>query len=165
MRSREGRGDDLRQRHARARGRNLHAHGRWSVDPGLDYRSAFATLRLPALDAGLSWDTTRLLAEGTLTVAAGTAATTLAGQPATQTTTVGLTATFIGGAVGTEPIAYRWQFNGNDLAGETRSTLVLANVRESQQGAYRFIAQNSTGSVTSAPAILTVTPLPVAGHE
>ena len=38
----------------------------------VSYAGAFATLSLPTLNAGLSWDTTRLLADGTIAVVAGT---------------------------------------------------------------------------------------------
>jgi len=126
------------------------------------YSGAFATLTLPALGAGLAWDSSRLIVDGTISVST-TAATslTLAATPLTQTVTIGSTVTLQGGAVGTEPIAYRWQFNLGDIAGQTNSTLTLPNIQESSQGQYRFIAQNSAGSVTSAVAIVTVNQPPV----
>ena len=129
------------------------------------YASAFATLNLPALTAGLSWDTTALLVNGTITVTAGTTAPSLVAQPSSQIKNVGVTATLASGAVGTMPIFYQWQFNGGDLAGKTNMTLVLANLQESNQGSYRIIAQNSAGSVTSAPAILIVNQKPVAVND
>ena len=125
------------------------------------YSSAFASFNLPALDAGLSWDTSRLIVDGTISVVTGTTAPGFAAQPLSQIKNVGTTTTLIGGAVGTLPLTYQWQFNGNDLAGKTSPTLVLANIQESNQGAYRFTAQNAAGSVTSAPAILTVNQTPI----
>lgn len=129
------------------------------------YISAFASFNLPALDAGLSWDTSRLIVDGAIVVTTGGTTLGFAAQPSSQTMNVGTTVTLIGGAVGTVPITYQWQFNGSDLAGQTSPTLVLSNVQESNQGSYRFIAQNAAVLITSDPATLTVNQIPVAGAD
>src|SRR6185369_7373892 len=88
------------------------------------YSGAFATLTLPALGAGLAWDSSQLIVDGTIRVSTTAAASPIvAAQPLTQTVTIGSTVTLQGGAVGTEPITYRWQFNLGDLPGQTNSTL------------------------------------------
>lgn len=49
-----------------------------------------------------------------------------------------------------------WQKNGTNLVGKTNETLSLTNVQLSHSGSYRVIITNSTGSVTSEVATLTV---------
>jgi hypothetical protein len=52
--------------------------------------------------------------------------------------------------------SYQWYFGATALAGRTSATLQLTSVSEADEGTYRVIVQNSAGSVTSAPAVLTV---------
>ena len=59
-------------------------------------------------------------------------------------------------AIGQGPLSYQWRFNGMDLAGATRSTLILTNVQLSQAGWYSVVLTNVYGSVTSSPAQLTL---------
>ncbi len=54
-------------------------------------------------------------------------------------------------------LSYQWQFDGTNIAGATNATLVLYNVQLASGGSYTAIAADSAGSVTSAPAVLTVT--------
>jgi hypothetical protein len=80
----------------------------------------------------------------------------IATQPSSQTATQGLNATFSVVASGTEPLSYRWRFNGTALSGATNSVLTLSNVQTNQGGSYTVVVTNSWGSVTSAMATLTV---------
>lgn len=59
-------------------------------------------------------------------------------------------------AVGTEPIAYQWLFNGVPIAGATQNVLYLDRVGLPDAGDYSLVASNVTGTVTSAPARLNV---------
>jgi hypothetical protein len=77
-------------------------------------------------------------------------------QPADQVVTVGQTATFYVGAVGTQPLSYQWTTNGVPLPGATNSILVLSNAQMSQAGTYSVLVTNSVNSVTSSNAVLTV---------
>ncbi|PTX91646.1 peptidylprolyl isomerase [Opitutus sp. ER46] len=52
--------------------------------------------------------------------------------------------------------SYQWQRNGADLAGQTGASLVLRNVAAADAGDYRLVARNPVGTVTSAPATVTV---------
>ncbi len=52
---------------------------------------------------------------------------------------------------------YQWQFNGTNLMGETSSKLTLSNVVPQQAGNYSVVVSNSVGTLTSAPAALTIT--------
>src|SRR5262249_10883891 len=127
------------------------------------YRGAFASFTLPALPDGLVWDSSRLVVDGTLSVVSGAVPTlAVATSPSTQTADVGTTVTLIGGAVGTLPISYQWQFNGSALSGRTGPSILLRAVQKSAQGDYLFIASNGAGSVTSAVATLTVNRPPAA---
>lgn len=50
---------------------------------------------------------------------------------------------------GTGPISYQWQFNSNNLSGQTGSTLALNNVQLEQHGFYRCVVTDTVGSRTS----------------
>ena len=77
--------------------------------------------------------------------------------PTDQTTTNGGAVSFSVTAAGTDPLSYQWYFDAtNVLAEETNSTLSLSNLTILQAGAYQVVVSNAYGSVTSAPAQLTV---------
>ncbi len=86
-------------------------------------------------------------------------------QPASQTTLPGATATFTVGAVGSQPLFYRWQQSGTNLAeggnlsGTTTSTLAISNVSSANAGTYSVLVSNALGSVTSSGAVMTVVSL------
>lgn len=77
-------------------------------------------------------------------------------QPKDLTVDAGASVTLTVKALGKPPLAYRWQKDGFDLPGITTATLTLFNVRILDSGAYTVVASNPSGSVTSAPAVLTV---------
>ena len=130
------------------------------------YQAAFTSFTLPALDAGLVWDSSRLVVDGKMQVlASGSPALSFASQPSSRTNDVGSTVTLVGGAVGTLPITYQWRCNGTDLAGQTNSSLVFSSIQESNQGTYVFVAANVSGSITSAPAVVTVNQAPIAQSQ
>ncbi|MGH7952028.1 MAG: immunoglobulin domain-containing protein [Limisphaerales bacterium] len=79
-------------------------------------------------------------------------------QPASQVVLTGDTATFSATIIGTEPISYQWNKNGEPVSDATSSTLTLTNVQSSDAGSYTFTASNSVGGAISSAAILTVTP-------
>jgi hypothetical protein len=64
-------------------------------------------------------------------------------------------------ASGTAPISYQWQKDGLAIAGETDTYYSPAGeVQTSDAGSYTLVAHNAVGSITSAPAILTVIATP-----
>ena len=80
-------------------------------------------------------------------------------QPTNTTAMEGQRALFVVELVNPEMVTYRWQRNFVDLPGATGPVLEYGPVRLSDHGAqFRVIATNSQGSVTSAVAVLTVTP-------
>jgi hypothetical protein len=81
-------------------------------------------------------------------------------QPASLTVNLGSNATFTVGASGTEPLIYQWFFNVTNAIGLNTNILTLTNAQGTNAGAYMVIVTNVSGSVTSAPAVLTVNFLP-----
>ena len=83
-------------------------------------------------------------------------------QPASQTVLLGADVSFFVGAAGTAPLSYQWFKGGILLPGATRDALNLTHVQWSDDGSqYTVAVHNSSGSVTSAPAVLTVISPPV----
>ncbi len=79
-------------------------------------------------------------------------------QPASQTVSVGQSASFTVAASGTAPLSYQWQRNGVDIPGATAATYTLASAAASDDGAlFQAVVTNDAGSATSNAATLTVT--------
>lgn len=95
-------------------------------------------------------------ASAVLTVTQPITPPVITGQPQSKTVVAGSNTTFSVSASGSGPLAYQWLFQSTNLPGKTAGTLSLNNVATSQHGAYSVIVSNPGGSVTSAPAILTV---------
>jgi Malectin domain/Immunoglobulin domain/PQQ enzyme repeat len=88
-----------------------------------------------------------------------TAATSpaISSQPSSTTVTPGQKATFSVSATGSAPLSYQWQRTGTAISGATSSAYTTAATTSSDNGAqFRVVASNSSGSVTSNPATLTV---------
>jgi hypothetical protein len=80
-------------------------------------------------------------------------------SPASLTVASGTTAEFQVEAIGSPPLVYQWVFNGtNAIAGATTAALSLTNVQLTQAGTYSVAVSNPYGAVTSAPALLQVSP-------
>ncbi|HVK58283.1 MAG TPA: PQQ-dependent sugar dehydrogenase, partial [Candidatus Kapabacteria bacterium] len=78
-------------------------------------------------------------------------------QPVDQNVTVGQAATFSVTASGTPPLSYQWQRNNANISGATASSYTLSStVAADNNAAFRCLVANSSGSVTSNPAILHV---------
>jgi hypothetical protein len=94
----------------------------------------------------------------TLTVNPAPTAPSITTQPANQTVTAGLTASFTVVATGTAPLSYQWHLNGTNIAGATSAsytTPVTTTANSGQQ--FRVQVTNSVGSTQSTTATLTVT--------
>lgn len=59
------------------------------------------------------------------------------------------------------PWGYQWQFNGTNIPAANTNPLVLQNVQPPNAGAYTVVVTNAFGSVTSAPANLTIVTTPI----
>ncbi len=77
-------------------------------------------------------------------------------QPADTIVTINEQVNFSVRANGTGPLAYQWYFGPDALPGETAPTLSFVLEFPDMAGQYRVTVANAFGSVTSAPATLTV---------
>jgi hypothetical protein len=77
-------------------------------------------------------------------------------QPVSQSVVAGANVSFSLTASGTAPLSYQWQFNGANLSGAVSTSLTLAGVQPANAGSYTVVVTNSSGSATSAAAVLTV---------
>jgi hypothetical protein len=83
-------------------------------------------------------------------------------QPQSLTVAEGSTAGFSVTAQGIQPLLYAWRFNGGSIGGQTNSQLNLTNVQQAQAGGYSVVVSDTSGSLTSSVATLTVTQVPLA---
>jgi hypothetical protein len=79
----------------------------------------------------------------------------IAGQPQSQTVLAGQNATFTVLASGPS-LTYQWLFNGNTISNANASSYTRTNVEPADGGNYSVLVTNSSGSATSAVALLTV---------
>jgi hypothetical protein len=107
---------------------------------------------------------TNWLGSTTSTVAALTVISpvSITTQPTAQTVITGNTATFSVVATGSAPLTYQWSKDGVAISGATAASYALASTTAANAGSYTVLITNSVGSVTSAPATLTVNPAGVA---
>jgi len=98
----------------------------------------------------------------TLTVNAAAVAPSITTQPQSVTVTVGGSASFTVTASGTAPMSYQWRKGGTAIAGATSSNYTIPSSQTPDAGSFTVVVSNSTGSVTSAAATLTVNPAPTA---
>ena len=59
-------------------------------------------------------------------------------------------------AAGSGPLSYQWHLNATNVVGISDYSLIITNAQAANIGAYSVVVSNSYGSVTSAPAVLTV---------
>ncbi|MEI8040592.1 MAG: hypothetical protein WCL11_04230 [Verrucomicrobiota bacterium] len=81
-------------------------------------------------------------------------------QPLSRTNLAGDTANFSAGLAGTPFTYYQWLFQGDEIPGATDKFLSVPNLQSINAGAYVFVVTGLQGSVTSAPAYLTLLATP-----
>ncbi len=125
------------------------------------YSGTFSAFTLPSLTAGLKWDTSGLLLDGSIQVGFDAAIT---GQPTNQSVGQGNTATFTVTATGLPSPSYQWQVSINaggtwtNVSGATSASYTTPAVVSLDSGKqYRCVVFNSLSSVNSNAATLTVT--------
>jgi len=93
----------------------------------------------------------------------GMAALAITTQPANQSVTAGQTANFSVAASGSGTLTYQWKKGGTAIGGATASSYTTPAATSSESGTqFTVVVTDSTGSVTSNPATLTVTASAVA---
>ncbi len=80
----------------------------------------------------------------------------IAAAPASVTVPAGQTATFTVSASGYPPLSYQWLRGTTDIQGATSVTYSLVATAADNGAAFAVRVTNAYGSVTSAPAMLTV---------
>src|SRR5437879_3176160 len=99
----------------------------------------------------------------TLTVNAAAVAPSITTQPASQTVTVGQTATFSVVATGTAPLSYQWMKGGATIPGATSSSYTTPPTTSADTGSqFTVMVSNTAGNITSNAATLTVSAAAVA---
>src|SRR5579864_975650 len=99
-------------------------------------------------------------ASATLTVSSAPVGPGISTQPANQTVTVGLTATFSVVATGTAPLTYQWQKNNADISGANSARYTTPPTVSGDSGAsFGVKVTNAVTTITSNPATLTVNPV------
>jgi Zn-dependent metalloprotease len=107
-----------------------------------------------AINVGAKWTSTTPTAPSITT------------QPASQTVTVGSTATFSVVAGGTAPFTYQWYKGTAAITGATAATYTTPATTLADSGStFNVTVTNSLGSATSNNATLTVTSAPPPGSE
>jgi hypothetical protein len=81
-------------------------------------------------------------------------------QPQSQTVNQGANVTFSVVTTGPGPQTFQWRRNGNAINNATNTTYTRNNVGGGDAGTFTVVVSNSSGSVTSAPAVLTVRTAP-----
>lgn len=81
---------------------------------------------------------------------------TIGTPPQSQAANQGDAATFVVTANGSLPLSYQWRFGPTDLVGATSSSFTRSNVQPAHTGDYSVWITNAAGSVTSAPATLSL---------
>jgi hypothetical protein len=92
----------------------------------------------------------------TLTVTAAPVAPNIITPPASQSVTVGTTATFSVTAGGTAPLTYQWSKNGAAIIGATGAGYTIPATALADSGAYTVTVSNGAGNAISPAATLTV---------
>jgi hypothetical protein len=131
--------------------------------------SSYTTPAIASSDNGSSYTVvvsneagTVASAPATLTVSAAPVPPAITTQPVSQTVTAGQTATFTVAATGTGPLSYQWYQGGVAISGATSSSYTTPATAIGNSGAsFTVIVSNAVGTVTSAPATLTVSAAPV----
>ncbi|MCI0745816.1 MAG: lamin tail domain-containing protein [Verrucomicrobia subdivision 3 bacterium] len=73
----------------------------------------------------------------------------------------GTNLTFMVTAIGTGPLRYQWRFNGANIPGATAASYSITNVQPTHEGEYTAVVSDDSGSILSAPGVLTVLLNPV----
>ncbi len=81
-------------------------------------------------------------------------------QPTNVVVCSGGAASFTVVATGIEPLTYQWYLEAGILTGETAATLNIASAQPANAGGYTVVVTDSSGSVTSVVATLTVNATP-----
>lgn len=89
----------------------------------------------------------------TLTITIGPAITN---QPQSLSVLIGQDAAFTVGAAGAGTLSYQWRFSAINIPGATNAAYTRTNAQPADAGNYTVVVTNSSGSITSSVAVLTI---------
>jgi len=120
-----------------------------------------ATLTLANLQATDAGSYAVVVTAGTNVITSAAVALTVQSVTATVQTAAtayerGQTATLTAAVVSAEPPAYQWQKTGTDLPGQTMASLILADLKLADCGAYTVVVTAGATTATSDAVTLTV---------
>lgn len=84
------------------------------------------------------------------------AAPTISVQPAGAIICAGTNVALTVQASGSGNLSYQWQLNRTNVSGQVQSTISLSNIQPIEQGHYRVLVTDSTGTATSSEALVVV---------
>jgi len=127
--------------------------------------AAYSTAPTAASDGGTQYSVTITNSVGTVTSNPATLTVIvppiISAQPANQTVAVGQAATFSVTATGSGTLTYQWKKNGAAIAGGISASYTTPATSVSDNGAtFTVTITGGAGSVTSNPAVLTVSAPP-----
>lgn len=94
--------------------------------------------------------------EVTLTVIDVTLVPVITKQPSSRNVANGNSATLTVEVSGDGPFSYQWYKNGVELEGENEASLTLNSISESDAGSYSVQISNTSGTVASESAVITI---------
>ena len=77
-------------------------------------------------------------------------------EPLSQNASLNDAVTFTAGAVGSLPLSYQWRRNDTDIPGAQNASFSIAHASKGDEGDYTIVVSNTSGSVTSVVAHLSV---------
>jgi hypothetical protein len=86
-------------------------------------------------------------------------------QPVGDAVYPGVPTIFQARAIGTEPLAYQWRFNGLDIPGATTPDLSFPSPQPTNGGNYELVVTNAIGATTSLVAVLTINEPPAITNQ
>ena len=111
------------------------------------YSGSFSSVTLPALPAGLAWNTSSLTSNGRLSVVASPLVTSLTPLNPTAECSSNLTFTVI--ATGQSPLSYQWSVNNTPMSGQTNTNYSLLSIHLPGPITVSVTVSNAYGSVAS----------------
>jgi hypothetical protein len=101
-------------------------------------------------------ETVTLTSDTTLSVEFTYLGPTFTQEPFDRTASANSQVMLVSAVSGTQPMAFQWRLNGQNIPGATSSTLILDSVTSANSGLYSVVASNLYGSATSRAASLAV---------
>jgi pectate lyase/pectin methylesterase-like acyl-CoA thioesterase len=123
------------------------------------------SVRIPSVQLGDAGTYTAVVSNGagsavsdpaTLVVTTSPVLPAITMQPVSTTVVAGSPAQFTVRAAGTPPLSYQWRKNEVPIANATGTSYAITSASEADAGSYTVTVTNVAGSITSAPAVLTV---------